>query len=261
MNYIYVMDRILRWKNQKNGSPWYFNNNDNTTNIINSNFHQNRNVIRRKFHEPMVSTPPIVSTPPMVSMPYKKKVPEKPPQEKPPQEKPPQEKPEWAEDEKAILQGDRFSSYSYGGGRFGNQIIRNLAMAMIAEKFDLIIRYQRSEEIEKLGFKLFSGKLKYDKHKVITEKNYYYILNKKNLHYNIRSQAAPLAKFGLDNIALVCADDFQGNTSEYVAKAKQGADGKTYAQEFVEGTSADAAQLGLLSQDGQLTVNGEIIEE
>ena len=177
------MDRILRWKNQKNGSPWYFNNNNNTTDIINSNFHQNRNVIRRKFNEPMVSTPPIVSTPPMVSMPYKKNVPEK-----PPQEKPPQEKPEWAEDEKAILRGDIFSSYSYGGGRFGNQIIRNLAMAMIAEKFDLIIRYQRSEEIEKLGFKLFSGKLKYDKHKVITEKNYYYILNKKNLHYNIRSQ-------------------------------------------------------------------------
>ena len=80
-------------------------------------------------------------------------------------------------------------------------------------------------------------------------------------NYNIRSQAAPLAKFGLDNIALVCVDDFQGNTSEYVAKAKQGADGKTYAQEFVEGTSADAAQLGLLSKDGQLTVNGEIIEE
>lgn len=80
-------------------------------------------------------------------------------------------------------------------------------------------------------------------------------------NYNIRSQAAPLAKFGIDNIALVCADDFQGNTSEKAVKAKQGADGKTYAQEFVEGTSADAAQLGLLSQDGQLTVNGEIIEE
>ena len=70
--------------------------------------------------------------------------------------------PEWKQDEEEILKGDRYTSFSYGGGRFGNQIIRNLAMSLIAEKFDLIMRYQRSDEIEKLGLTLFSGKKKYN---------------------------------------------------------------------------------------------------
>ena len=155
------MDRILKWGNQRTGKPWYFNN---SHNIIRSNFSQNSYIVENDQSS-------------MLIMPYKKKA----------IEKPPQEKPEWAEDEKTILKGDRYSSYSYGGGRFGNQVIRNLAMAIIAEKFNLIIRYQRSEEIEKLGFKLFSGKKKFNKHKVVIENNYYYILNLKKLHYNIRS--------------------------------------------------------------------------
>tara|TARA_X000000950_G_scaffold209862_1_gene252343 strand:+ start:1790 stop:2869 length:1080 start_codon:yes stop_codon:yes gene_type:complete len=101
---------------------------------------------------------------------------------------PVQEKPEWKQDEIAILKDDESSSYSHGDGRFANQIIRNLAMAIIAEKFDLFIRYQRSQEIEKLGFKLFCGTKKYSKNKVVTEKNYYYILKYNTLHYNIRSR-------------------------------------------------------------------------
>ena len=80
-------------------------------------------------------------------------------------------------------------------------------------------------------------------------------------NYNIRSQAAPLAKFGLDNIALVCTSDFQGNESSNVPAAKKTNGNVMFAQEFVEGSSSDAKQLGKLSQDGKLTVNGEIIEE
>ena len=94
---------------------------------------------------------------------------------------------DWKKDEEEILKGDRYSSYSYGGGRFGNQIIRNLAMSLIAEKFDLIMRYQRSEEIEKLGLTLYSGTKKYNKHKVVMEKNFYSILNRNKVHFNVRS--------------------------------------------------------------------------
>ena len=46
---------------------------------------------------------------------------------------------DWKKDEEEILKGDRYSSYSYGGGRFGNQIIRNLAMSLIAERFVSIL--------------------------------------------------------------------------------------------------------------------------
>ena len=61
-------------------------------------------------------------------------------------------------------------------------------MSLIAEKFDLIIRYQRSEEIEQLGFTLFSGTKKYRKHKVVAENNYYGMLKRKSVYFNIRSK-------------------------------------------------------------------------
>ena len=81
-------------------------------------------------------------------------------------------------------------------------------------------------------------------------------------NYNIRNQSAPLAKFGLDNIALVCTSEFQGNDSNEVSKAKKGVDGTLYAQEFNElNTGAINGKLGGLSRSGEFTVNGEIIEE
>ena len=60
-------------------------------------------------------------------------------------------------------------------------------MSLIAQKFDLIMRYQRAEEIEKLGITLFSGKKKYNKHKVLMEKNFYSILNRESIYFNVRS--------------------------------------------------------------------------
>ena len=80
-------------------------------------------------------------------------------------------------------------------------------------------------------------------------------------NYNIRSQSAPLAKFALDDIALVCVSDFQGNISSETVKVKQSADNTVYAQEFVEGSAKDPKQLGTISNDGMLTINNEIIEE
>ena len=144
------MDRILRWRSHINGRPWY---------------HNKKTVI--------------VS--PIEDVNRKEDVKQEEIEKKPLQ-------PEWKDDEQKILRGDQYSSYSYGGGRFGNQIIRNLAMSLIAEKFDLIMRYQRSEEIEQLGFTLFSGTKKYRKHKVVDERNYYGMLKRKSVYFNIRSK-------------------------------------------------------------------------
>lgn len=81
-------------------------------------------------------------------------------------------------------------------------------------------------------------------------------------NYNIRSQSGTLASFALDNIALACTTDFQGNESTSASKAVKSVDGTMFAQEFNELNSGNTnGQLGLLGKDGQLTVNGQIIEE
>lgn len=81
-------------------------------------------------------------------------------------------------------------------------------------------------------------------------------------NYNIRNQSAPLAKFGLDDIAFVCTSDFQGNESTEIQKAIQTTTGTFRAQEFNEiGTGTNNGQLGTLSKGGEFTVNGQIIEQ
>ena len=47
---------------------------------------------------------------------------------------------------------------TYPIGRLGNQIIRNLAVSLIAMKHDLKVEYCNKELFERLGFTLFSGK-------------------------------------------------------------------------------------------------------
>lgn len=166
------MDRILKWGCQRNGKPWYYNN-ENSKLVISDVPETKPTIIN--------NDPPVVEMKMQINNQVKKlekkevKIDEK------------KVEPEWKQDEQEILKGDRYTSFSYGGGRFGNQIIRNLAMSLIAEKFDLIMRYQRSEEIEKLGLTLFSGKKKYNKHKVVDERNYYGMLKRKSIYFNIRS--------------------------------------------------------------------------
>jgi hypothetical protein len=43
-------------------------------------------------------------------------------------------------------------------GRLGNQIIRNLAVSLIAEKYNIKVNYFNNNLINKLGINLFSGK-------------------------------------------------------------------------------------------------------
>ena len=44
-----------------------------------------------------------------------------------------------------------------GNGRFCNNLIRNIAVSLIAEKHDLAVEYSYQENMNALGPRLFSG--------------------------------------------------------------------------------------------------------
>jgi hypothetical protein len=59
-------------------------------------------------------------------------------------------------------------------GRLGNQIIRNLAVSFVAEKYDLKVNYSNSDLIRGLGIELYSGNKEYDNTIELTDKNYFF---------------------------------------------------------------------------------------
>lgn len=71
------------------------------------------------------------------------------------------------------------------GGRLGNQIIRNLAVSLIAEKHDLFVEYSSRYSIERLGIKLFVGKKKHKNCKKLNMDNYFAVLNNDTLTKNL----------------------------------------------------------------------------
>lgn len=70
-------------------------------------------------------------------------------------------------------------------GRLGNQIIRNLAVSLLAEKYNLKVNYYNNDLIYKLGIKLFSGINSYERIQDLTDDNYFNIYNCDNLNYNL----------------------------------------------------------------------------
>jgi hypothetical protein len=70
-------------------------------------------------------------------------------------------------------------------GRLGNQIIRNLAVSLVAEKHNLKVTYSNNRLIKKLGIKLFTGNNEYKRIEKITDDNYFTIYNCNNLNYNL----------------------------------------------------------------------------
>ena len=75
------------------------------------------------------------------------------------------------------------SETTVGNGRLCNQIIRNLALSILAEKYDLYVEYSNYDNINnKLGIELFIGNKKYDKTVSINDDNYmnYFNNNIKN---------------------------------------------------------------------------------
>ena len=70
-------------------------------------------------------------------------------------------------------------------GRLGNQIFRNLAVSIIAEKFDLFVDYSSYDIIKSLGIDLYIGKNKHAKTIKLTDDNYFQILASDQLQYNV----------------------------------------------------------------------------
>ena len=70
-------------------------------------------------------------------------------------------------------------------GRLGNQIIRNLAVSLLAEKHNLKVDYYNKHLINKLGIELFSGSNSYNHNHYLTDDNYFTIYNSDELNYNL----------------------------------------------------------------------------
>jgi hypothetical protein len=75
-------------------------------------------------------------------------------------------------------------------GRLGNQIIRNIAVSIIALKHNLKVTYFNKKLINKLGIKLFSGNNIYNITHELNDSNYFSIYNCDNLNYNLNSNKA-----------------------------------------------------------------------
>jgi hypothetical protein len=76
-------------------------------------------------------------------------------------------------------------------GRLGNQIIRNLAVSLIAEKYNLKVDYYNKKLIDKLGINLFSGENVHDTTCELNDDNYFTIYNRNDtLKYNLNPNKA-----------------------------------------------------------------------
>jgi hypothetical protein len=69
------------------------------------------------------------------------------------------------------------TSTTASNGRLGNQIIRNLAVSFIAEKFNLRVNYANFDLINSLGIQLFCGENKYTDSIPLTDNNFFSIYN------------------------------------------------------------------------------------
>jgi hypothetical protein len=74
-------------------------------------------------------------------------------------------------------------------GRLGNQIIRNIAVSLIAEKHDLYVAYSYPEIMSKLGVRLFVGNKTHVGKRLLTDDNYFETLNKGAIDYNLNPNA------------------------------------------------------------------------
>jgi hypothetical protein len=72
-------------------------------------------------------------------------------------------------------------------GRLGNQIIRNLAVSIIAKRFNLRVNYSSYEQIQRLGINMFIGDNMYPNTIMLTDENYFTILSQPSLNANLES--------------------------------------------------------------------------
>ena len=76
-------------------------------------------------------------------------------------------------------------SYTVENGRLGNQIIRNVCTSMIAERHNLYVEYCNIERIASLGIELFAGSMKHVHTILLTDDNFFQVLNADFLLVNI----------------------------------------------------------------------------
>ena len=69
-------------------------------------------------------------------------------------------------------------------GRLGNQIIRNIAMSLLAEKNDLHVTYSSHELINTLGIDLFCGTTHHDTYMELTDANYMVLYKQPSITYH-----------------------------------------------------------------------------
>jgi hypothetical protein len=74
---------------------------------------------------------------------------------------------------------------TYYNGRLGNQIIRNLAVSLIAEKHNLWVDYCNNEVIRELGINLFSGTNTFNDTIILNDDNYLSVYNSTSLTHNL----------------------------------------------------------------------------
>ncbi len=77
------------------------------------------------------------------------------------------------------------TSTTAGNGRLGNQIIRNIAVSFIAEKFDLYVDYSSKDIIDNLGIPLYCGSRTFPTTIELNDDNYMSILNAETLNSNL----------------------------------------------------------------------------
>ena len=75
-------------------------------------------------------------------------------------------------------------------GRFGNQLIRNIAVHFIARKHHLKVKYSSHDRIEQLGIDLFSGDKSYPDTDTLNETNYLDVLNADTFSHNVEPNNA-----------------------------------------------------------------------
>jgi hypothetical protein len=85
---------------------------------------------------------------------------------------------------------DKHFTTTRANGRLCNQIIRNLAVSLIAEKHNVKVEYCNCDKIQQLGIDLFSGTRCFIETNELIEDNYFSILNEEALTYNLNPNNA-----------------------------------------------------------------------
>lgn len=72
-----------------------------------------------------------------------------------------------------------------GNGRLGNQIIRNLAVSLLAEKHDLSVTYYNKDLINKLGIQFFNGSKIHSSTQMLSDDNYFTVYHSDLITFNL----------------------------------------------------------------------------